>query len=256
MNEIAEQEDALFAEWEKAHPGAFFRDGVLCPDRYMASKVRVVFVLREANFRDRQTGKIIQKPYNLRDEFNEQDPPNIELPHSFWKQKIAPWCFGIVNSRSFESAKKIQNDRAVCIEHLTRFGFVQLKKTPGSSVIKPAEFVNAVLENDGRTFLNRQFKIYEPDIIIACGIGFPTTFDLLRNHVFAEVRDIPQTAGFQRKCAIVQAGKADGSPTVLIETMHPSHRLKREPVFIQLMSDYRQAVELLRQSQGAKATTN
>ena len=41
MNEIAEQEDALFAEWEKAHPGAFFRDGVLCPDRYMASKVRV-----------------------------------------------------------------------------------------------------------------------------------------------------------------------------------------------------------------------
>ena len=255
MNHITQTEDALFAEWRKANPCALFRDGVLVPDRYLTSKVRVVFALREANFRDSQTGDTIQKAYDLRDEFKEQDPKNSNLAHPFWKQKLAPWCFGIAESASFKDAKEIHKNRARCIEYLTRFGFVQLKKMPGNSTIKPAEFVNAVLEGDGGTFLRRQFEIYEPDIIIACGISFPKTFDLLTKHVFPGTLILGK-ARFEGRCAMTQTCKSNGGPTFIIETKHPSHRGRREKVYDQLMSDYRQAVELLRQPQEAAAATN
>lgn len=253
MSHISEREDALFAEWKKANPSALFRDGVLRPDRYLANKVRVVFVLREANFRDNQTGETLQKPYDLRDEFKEQDPPNVCLPHIFWKQKVAPWCFGIAESADFERAKAISKNRAACVEYLTRFGFVQLKKAPGNSTIMPAEFANSVLEKNGRSFLRRQFEIYQPDIIVACGISFPRTFDLLNENVFPDAVDITSQAAFERRCSMVQTCKANGSPTFVIETAHPSHRGKREKVFDQLMSDYRKAAELIRQSQGTTA---
>lgn len=255
MNEISEKEDALFAEWKKANQCAFFRDGILCPDRFVVSTARVVFVLREANFRDTQTGNTIQKHYDLRDEFREQAPPNYDLPHAFWKQKLAPWCFGIAESASFKDAKEIHKDRAKCIEYLTRFGFVQLKKSPGNSAIKPAEFVNAVLEMNGATFLSRQFKIYEPDIIFACGISLPKTFDLLTKHIFPDAVLVGQ-ARFEGRCAMTQTCKRNGGPTFIIETKHPSHRGGREKVYAQLMSDYRQALELLRQPEGAAVATN
>lgn len=256
MNHITQKEDVLFAEWKKANPAALFRDGVLCPDRYLASKVRVIFVLREANFRDSQTGETLQKPYDLRDEFKEQDPPNWGLPHTFWKQKLAPWCFGIAESADFQRARVVSKSRAECVEYLTRFGYVQLKKTPGNSTIKQTEFANSVLEKNGRIFLRRQFEIYQPDIIVACGISFPRTFDLLAENVFPEAVNCTGQAAFKRRCALVQTCKVNGSPTFIIETNHPSHRGKRKEVFDQLMSDYRQAVELLRQPQGATPATN
>ena len=251
MNNIAQQEEALFAEWENSHSGAFYRDGVPSPQLYQQSAVKVIFALREANFQ-KDDGEVDSKNYDFRHELR-------NAPHRFWKQKVAPWCYGLVkglerDEELWEGARTVHKSQSDCIQLLNKCGFVQLKKTPGASKIKAEEVMDAVTRGQG--FIRRQFAIYQPDIIIACGIGFPTTFDLLRKHVFAEVRDFPQKAGFQRSCAIVQAGKAGGSPTVLIETMHPSHRLKREPVFFQLMSDYRRAVEFIRQSQRGTATTN
>lgn len=248
MHDIAQKEDLLFAEWKKANPNALFRDGVLSPERYLANKVRVVFVLREPNFRDKQTGETLRKPYDLRDEFREQNPPNLYLPHPFWKQKVAPWCFGITESADFEQAKAKSQNRAACVECLTRFGFVQLSKAPGSSTIMPKEFANSVLENNGRHFLRRQFKIYEPDIIVACGISFPRTFDILTKQVFPDSKDCISRAVFERRCSMVRTCKSNGNPTFIIETNHPAHRGNREKVYGKLMSDYRQAVELVRQS--------
>jgi hypothetical protein len=252
MNTMEERERELFDEWARNYPSGFYRDGVPSPDHYRSSRVKVVLVLREANFKNEQ-GEVDLKHYDFRDELRND-------PQPFWCRKISPLCYGLIKSTddlpaTWAEASAVSHNRSECIAVLNRFGFVQMKKSPGSSVINPELLVDAARSE--QALLRRQFEIYQPDIIVACGISFPRTFDLLTQLVFPQARDCTHEASFQRRCAVVQAGKVDGSPTFLIETLHPSHRLERKPVFDKLKADYRQAVELLRQFRTtAPAATN
>lgn len=269
MNTIQQQEELLFSEWETQlrekknrlemnyeHADAFYRDGVIDPRQYWSAGVRLVFALREPNFK-KPDGDIEYKSYKLSDEI----PSN---PHVFWTRKVAPFCVGFQmleapnNSFSieeiWEKARVICEDPGEASKYLTRYGYVQLKKIPGSAAIDPKQFAGFVTGE--KTFLRRQFEIYQPDIIVACGISFPRTFDLLEGEVFPRTQDRTMVGSIEWRCARVHAGRPDGKPTFIIETMHPSHRSSREKVFLKLMSDFLKAVELLRQSQGAKSTTN
>lgn len=251
MNTMEERERELFDEWARNYPSGFYRDGVPSPDHYRSSRVKVVFVLREANFKNEQ-GEVDLKHYDFRDELRND-------PQPFWCRKISPLCYGLGKladdlPATWAEASAVSHNRSECIAVLNRFGFVQMKKSPGSSVINPELLVDAAQSE--QALLRRQFEIYQPDIIVACGISFPRTFDLLTETVFPDAANGTGQAAFKRRCAMVQTCKSNGSPTFLIETSHPSHRGRRKEVFDQLMSDYRQAVELVRQSQGTTATTN
>lgn len=270
MSSIQQREEQLFAEWETQlrlkkhrseadyeHADAFYRDGVVDPKHYESASVRVVLALREANFKSKDN-TVEYKSYNLRDEIPRD-------PQKFWTHKVAPWCVGFqkwedpTTSMSIEEiwtkASAIRFDREERSKCLARYGYVQLKKIPGGAKINPKQF--AAFVTNERAFLRRQFEIYQPDIIVACGISFPRTFDLLTGEIFPEARDCARDANFQRRCARVQAGKSDCNSTFIIETMHPSHLRDPKKVFFQLMCDYRQAVALLRQPRSSSmgATT-
>ena len=243
---IKDEERALFEEWAKRYPKGFFHDGVPSPDGYLSSKVRVVFVLREANFGGEQ------KDYDFRNELHNG-------PHRFWKQKVAPWCYGLAESGSGEATndlwnrREVQNDGSRCIAYLLRFGFIQIKKSPGKSSAKPNEILEAARQDCA--LIRRQIGIYKPDIIVACGIGHPKTFDLLFDFVFGGSIELCPNSGFKRRCAKVHEVAAGKPSTFLIETHHPSHRTERKVVFDQLISDFRAALALRQHTESKQGVT-
>jgi|GEM_PF-437772 len=236
MTDMEERERELFDEWAKHYPNGFFHDGVPNPERYLKTKTKCIFVLREANFAGEQ------KHYELRKELREN-------PQAFWRQKVVPWCYGLAESNrssDWESlwlrAREARKDHAKCIEFLSMFGYIQIKKSPGGSTAKREE-LEAAAQRD-RDFIRRQIAIYHPDIIVACGIGTPTTFDLLVDFVFQGSAERCTDGGFKRRCAQIQAGGVGVGATLLIETLHPSHRTSRDAVFKQLISDFHHAIAL------------
>lgn len=235
MKTIEELEEELFREWKKTDTGRFkdnfFHDGVPTPERYLQTTIRTIFVLREANFDG------VRKDYHLRSELTTS-------PHPFWKGKIAPWCFGLADLDSSPNelwlqAMSIKNNTAQCIDLLNQFGYIQIKKAPGRATSIPRELAEAArLDGD---LIRRQLAIYQPTVIVACGVSRPTTFDLLARHVFpgSLVRCRDQ---YKHRCAKVEDGHSERPPMFLIETLHPSHRKSREKVFKELIADFRQVV--------------
>lgn len=247
MNNIAQQEEALFAEWSQKHLGKFYRDGVPDPHRYRNAKTKTLLFLREGNFEGEP------HDYDFRGEL-------LTNPgKKFWMLRIAPWCYGLCRAMegtnvSWDSAKSAVASKSACIDALCQFGYIQLKKVAGGSTSSAKEIEKAV-EQDCE-FIRRQLRIYQPEVIIACGLGSRPTFDLLLAHVFGAEVKARSGSALQRRYAKVSAGDGSSPQTVVIETMHPSHRGRREKVYDQLISDYRQAVKLLRQPQEAAAATN
>lgn len=234
MNTMEERERELFDEWARNYPSGFYRDGVPNPECYLQTRTKCIFVLREANFAGEQ------KHYEFRNELREN-------PQAFWRQKVMPWCYGLAEangSSDWESlwlrAREARKDHAKCIEYLSMFGYIQIKKSPGSSTAKREELETAAQRD--QAFIRRQIAIYQPDIIVACGIGTPTTFDLLVDFVFQGSADRCTDGGFKRRCAQIKAGSVGVGSTLLIETLHPSHRTKRAAVFNQLISDFQHAL--------------
>ena len=237
MKTIAAQEEMLFQEWKRKYPLSagigFFRDGVPSPDVYLGTKVRTIFVLREANFGGHQ------KDYDFREELRNS-------PHPFWKQKVAPWCFGLANHTTgvdeiWSRARSIKDDKGHCIEVLNQFGYIQIKKAPGHSVAKASEVEQ--FARDDKDLIRRQVAVYRPNVMIACGLGHPNTFNLLLGEVFncpSGGQRIPETGS---RYAEISDPALSPDSIFVIEAPHPSHRSSREKAFRKLVTDFRWVVK-------------
>lgn len=170
---IREKEDELFREWKLKRPG-LVADGVVNEDTYLASFPRLLFVLKEVN--DTQDGG----GWDLRDELKKGGRPQT------W-DNITRWVEGIrrlPEEIPWGELRDVDEERRC--HALSSIAAINLKKSPGSHTADPVALSETAKED--RVFLNRQFAIYEPDLVICCG-----TSDLLHRLIDFEPINWRQT---------------------------------------------------------------
>ena len=150
---IKESEEELFAEWSAKRPG-FVSDGVVDEESYIHSNPRLVFVLKEVN--DPGGGGWDLRQF-VRDGGRAQTWNNVTR----WVEGIRrlpeeiPWS---------ELAEISEEKRHQVLKSIVA---VNLKKSPGGHTSNASD-VSGVADED-KVFLDRQFSLYDPDIIICCG---------------------------------------------------------------------------------------
>lgn len=152
---LSEREDALFDRWRPLRP-QFVADGAADEDAYFLSSRRLLFVLKEVN--DPNGGN-----WDLRQFMREGGRPQT------W-DNITRWVEGIRMLPSDLPWSKVETiDHARRLRILRSIAAVNLKKSPGFHTADPRQL--AIAASEDKFFLNEQVALYEPDLIICCGVG-------------------------------------------------------------------------------------
>ena len=229
MNKITNRENAVFKRWAVKRVG-FCKDGLPFPEDYCRSKVRTILILRETNGK---TGGDLRE--HLR------NVPRMD----FWGSKVSPWCCGFANDglglrAVWKEALSNHSNPGWVRNALRPFGYMQLKKEGGGATSKAVELRKAAINDQG--MIREQLAIYAPQIIIACGLGTPTTFDLLCKFVFQIPENDRRVKRFRNKRRYAEIIDRELSPRTiyLIEAFHPSARESRQAMFNETVSNFRQ----------------
>jgi len=160
---IQQEEESLFAEWREKRPG-FVADGVVDENAYLASSPKLLFILKEVNA---PGGGDWDLRSFLRDGGRAQTWNNITR-----------WVEGIRNIPSdfpWSNMETInETSRRLALQSIAA---INLKKSPGGHTTDRATLAATAAED--RAFLNRQFGLYEPDIVLCCGSDTSDTFHRL-----------------------------------------------------------------------------
>ncbi len=157
---ITEKEKLLFDEWRK-NRGGFVSDGLVDEASYLKSARKLMFVLKEVNDPD-------EGDWDLRQFIREGGRPQT------W-DNITRWVKGI---RSLPSEIKwtelSEITQAQRSEILIPICAINLKKSPGGHTTDNQSLLE--VSSKDKEFLQRQFALYEADVVIVCG---SITTDLL-----------------------------------------------------------------------------
>lgn len=155
---IVQRENELFQEWRKTTPN-LSEDGLVNPYYYIASEIKILFLLKEVNSKE---------GFNLKDFVRNGGRTQT------W-DNISRWTYGILNYNKEFDWDEIEaiNNKAVRKEWLKFIGVMNIKKTPGGHTVNSKALRKG--SANGKEFLKRQLNLYydnintRPDIIIACG---------------------------------------------------------------------------------------
>lgn len=153
MGTITQQEESLFAEW-RTNRSCFVADGVVDEQAYISSSRRLLFVLKEVN--DPDGGE-----WDLREFIRQGGRPQT------WNN-ITCWVEGIRNISvdiPWTDLEQVDEERRQ--KTLRSVAVINLKKSPGGYTADAGALYKVADED--KLFLNRQFSLYEPDIVVCCG---------------------------------------------------------------------------------------
>lgn len=160
---IKEQERKFFEVWSKNRSG-FVADGIVDEKSYLSSYPKLMFILKEVN--DPGGGN-----WDLRDFLREGARTQT------WNN-IARWIKGIRNlSQDIEwrIAKEMsEQDRREILKSICA---INLKKSPGGYITDNDSLSKVAIED--KDYLNQQFSLYDPDLVICCGSVVSHLFDSL-----------------------------------------------------------------------------
>ncbi len=150
---ITQKEEEIFREWQ-AHRDGFVPDGVADESRYLVNSPRLMFVLKEVN--DPDGGNWDLREF-LRKGGRAQTWDNITR----WVEGIRrlhqeiPWK----DHQSISKQRRVDALQSICA--------INLKKSPGGHTTDNKDLERIASEDS--KFLNQQFGIYAPDVVICCG---------------------------------------------------------------------------------------
>lgn len=222
--DIRSKEEELFKRWKAKYPTrTFVEDGAPFPDSYMSSKARCLIVLKDVNLDSKDPYTNV---FPLRDQL-------AKLPHPWW-QTVANWCAGISgihDDKNLIWAELVEHHKAdINIkESLKPFVFMQLKKTTGGGSVDANTLAEHAVKD--REEILKQIQIYQPAVIICCGVG-NLVKGILGNFDWSMTR-----RGVQYAIASV-----DGQRTFVIDYMHPSVRAAKNVVCYGIIDAYREVV--------------
>lgn len=148
---IAEEENRMFAELRAANPD-IIDDGVVNEEEYLSAKCKIMYVLKEVNG---------GKSWSLREFIREGARAQT------W-DNIARWTEAILNLDSEKPWSYWENNNEARRKTiLKKICAVNVKKTSGGHTSHADEVYQAALGNSD--ILQKQLRLYDPDIIICCG---------------------------------------------------------------------------------------
>ena len=206
---ITEKEDILFNKWmKKEGRKPFVMDGSPSPREYCKAKLKVLFILKDANFgisgEDQKSGNYGGSPhYDLRKEL--ESDPNV------WWSKVRDWCAPLLHDGLAWHELKNKD----IAESLSPFVFMQLKKNAGAGSVTSG--VLRKIAREDSLEIKEQISIYRPDIIVCCGVG-----EIVYKVVFSgnsNLRFTPMGVGYWD----VENDNSE-KKTYIIDYCHPSAR--------------------------------
>ena len=213
---IAEREEELFKRWSTSRKG-LIRDGVVDEQAYLASNPRIMLVLKEVN------GKK-EEGWDLRKYLRENPRWQTWSAVTRWVKgiralpKVLPW----VDLKPKPSAKdRVETVRSLCV--------MNLKKTPGDESSKMKVVRQIAMED--REFLQEQFGLYKPDLVICCGTS--KVFQEVCPQEFVGLSPWPMTKRGVYTC------KLNSGPQ-FIEFCHPQVQWKASMVHYALIDAVRE----------------
>ena len=213
--------------------GKLYRDGVPKPDVYLAQRVKVVFVFREPSMGDDPWEVDLRQQINDEEmrAFSDDTYRKAQSIRGFWNGKVARMAHATLGALAGRSPSEAFAEFQERLRHKQRshdvlypFGFMQIKKVGGGSVAK-GEVVEAHARDYG-DILKRQIALYEPHIVIACGLGGRSPARLLRNYVLTD-------SAVERPAHGLNWWRfsATNRPMALLEFSHPSSRGSHEELY-------------------------
>lgn len=195
--EIRDKEFELFSQWANGRED-FVPDGVVSEQDYIASQLKLCFILKEVN--DEGGGG-----WDLREFIKEGSCGNTWNNITRWVICIndlnadTPW----LSIESINKEQRAKSLRPICV--------MNLKKYPGASTTVISELQDHV-ERD-QSFIRKQYGFYKPDLTICCGTGWDFRYALgLNDEVI-----------FRTLNGIEWFKNIDGAPVIVYK--HPQARV-------------------------------
>ena len=184
---IKEQEKQLFSSWEKDHTfDLFLKDGIFDEDEWNNQPIKILYVLKEANFKTNNQEKNKKDTLTISDFCN--DLCNYLLSEkspTYWKtwNNIVRWTQAIRYGGEYQRTIT-KADKTKCLKTIAA---LNIKKEAGSAVANNEE----ILQYGKRDaeYLRQQIELYQSDIIICCGRGTGKNADILHDYVLKNVSD-------------------------------------------------------------------
>ncbi|MYF10807.1 MAG: hypothetical protein F4229_07455 [Gammaproteobacteria bacterium] len=223
VNSASKQQKTLFDRWKRETQEELILDGMVDAAKYWDSPRRLLFVLKEANYRGNEGWDL--KDYVAKGEWS-HTWNNITrwtraihaLPEELsWKDCLSP----------------IGKDARV--KELGKIAFMNLNKRTGGTGVANITKIREAVEKD-KCFIREQVEIYDPQYIICCGIGF--VFDLTVPIILEREgeRSCEETKRGVRYVKLPQGGH-------LIDYWHPQSRIQANLLCFPLVDAIREIEE-------------
>lgn len=218
---IRKKEDLLFEQWRKKYPNDFVIDGAPYPEVFEISMSRCLIILKDVNIDSADE----KRDFPLREQL-------AEAPHNWWRT-IANWCEGIsrIHGNETENPSWSELQKVPLADCLKPFAFMQIKKNTGGGSVDADTLGKHTQAN--KSEIREQINIYQPKMIVCCGVG---------NLVAEVLEDNPKNLEWKETRRGVRHVKLqlNGQRTFLIDYMHPSVRAAKNIVCFGLLDAYRE----------------
>jgi len=216
-------EEKLMKEWSDKRSN-FIQDGIVCPTKYYNNKIKVLYILKEVNGKK---GK--------------WDFLSFLRNGGHWKtwNNIVRWQYGFENIDGYENnnyndIEKVYNHKRK--NYLQKVAIINLKKEPGGSSSNMKE-IEQYCEED-KELIQKQIELYEPNIIIGCGVGYLIkSKNLLKNLSEWKVTSNNVKYAINNKNLIV------------IRYYHPQVRKSKKDLYNNLMIAYKEIKNCKKENQ-------
>lgn len=158
---LREQEDELFTRWRLERP-SLVTDGIVDEVAYLSSTRRILFVLKEVNSSETQAWDLRGFLYGG--------------GHAATWDTITRWVEGIRALPADLAWEAVGQPKLTVDERIDRrinvlrsIAVINLKKTPGSHTTDVKQLYTEARQD--QVFIRQQIQLYQPDLIICCGVG-------------------------------------------------------------------------------------
>lgn len=200
-------------------------DGVCDPERYLKSKIKVMWILKEAYDDFDKNDNPIGGGWKIYQSWD-QDP--LKASKSSTWQPIMYVLRALAENNKWDDIAWIWDEREEYLEYLKSCAYINVNKMPGdlTSGDLSKEF------EDWKEIISKQIKLYDPNIII-----FGNTYKYFQNEDYIcsaiETKGVP---GAVR----AYITNVNGKKIILIDAYHPNQRsLTRQHYVDSILESYR-----------------
>ncbi len=211
---IACEERKIFDEL-KQYNDSVIEDGIVDETEYLASKFRIVYILKEAN-----GGKDWSLKKYLHSGGRAQTWDNI----SRWSEAL----LNIDNDQNWSYWENNCEERRRI--YLKKIGAVNLKKQAGNHTSVSKEISQAALKN--KVLLQKQLELYKPNVIVCCGTTADFT-EAVYSHKQIDWRMTSRGIWY-----FIDSG------TIVISFLHPEARVKDCILHYSLIDAFKEIMEV------------